>query len=112
TDLKPGSAVMFKADTRDGKKVLVGLKAAGKEQAGGRPAPAKVDTAKLKPLTTLGTEKYQGYEGGLYPGGSNDRPKEHEAAGSAAAAQIRPLGPDGKPAPGGKIVLLSVGMSN
>src|SRR5437868_1684030 len=34
TDLKPGSAVMFKAGTRDGKPVLVGLKAggAGKEQ--------------------------------------------------------------------------------
>lgn len=115
TDLKPGMAVMFKADTRDGKSVLVGLKAgggAGKDQAARPPAPAKADTSKLKPLTTLGTEKYQGYEGGLYPGGSNDRPKEHEAAGLAAAKLIRPLGPDGKPAAGGKVVLLSVGMSN
>jgi hypothetical protein len=112
TDLKPGDAVMFKADTRGGKSVLVGLKAAGKEQAGGRPAPAKVDVSKLKPLTTLGTEKYQGHEGGLYPGGSNDRPKDHEVAGLAAAKQIVPRGSDGKPAPGGKVVLLSVGMSN
>jgi hypothetical protein len=115
TDLKPGTAVMFKAGIRDGKSVLVGLKAgggAGKDQAARPPAPAKVDTSKMKPLTTLGTEKYHGHEGGLYPGGSNDRPKEHESAGLAAAKQVVPLGPDGKPAPGGKIVLLSVGMSN
>jgi Cu/Ag efflux protein CusF len=115
-DLKPGTAVMFKAGTRDGKAVLVGLKAGvgggGKDQATRPPAPGKADTSKMKPLTTLGTEKYHGFEGGLYPGGSNDRPKEHEAAGLAAAKQIRPLGPDGKPAPGDKIVLLSVGMSN
>jgi Cu/Ag efflux protein CusF len=114
TDLKPGDAVMFKADVRGGKSVLVGLKAGvgGKEQPGARPAAPKAELAKLKALTTLGTEKYQGYEGGLYPGGSNDRPKEHEAAGLAAAKQVVPRGPDGTPAPGGKVVLLSVGMSN
>lgn len=112
--LAPGSAVMFKGATRDGKRVLVGLKAGvdNKQRPGPRPERVKVDTSKLKPLPQLGAEKYQGFEGGLYPGGKNERPKEHEAAGLALAKQIRPLGPDGKPAAGGKIVLLSVGMSN
>lgn len=112
--LAPGSAVMFKGATRDGKRVLVGLKADvdNKQRPGKRPEIVKVDTSKLKPLPQLGVEKYQGFEGGLYPGGKNERPKEHKAVGLALAKQVQPLGPDGKPAAGGKIVLLSVGMSN
>src|SRR5262249_2713807 len=47
-----------------------------------------------------------------YPGGKNERPPAHEKAGVALAGQVRPLGADGKPSDGGKIVLLSVGMSN
>jgi hypothetical protein len=72
----------------------------------------KFDTSKLKTLHELGTEKYQGFAGGLYPEGKNERPKDHEAAGLALAKAVRPLGTDGKPAADGKIVLLSVGMSN
>ena len=106
----PGSAVMFKGATKDGSRVLVGLKAGGEVQK--QPAIVKPDTSKLKPLPALGTEKYQGFEGGLYPGGKNERPKEHDAAGLVLAKSIVPLGADGKPANGGKIVLLSVGMSN
>jgi hypothetical protein len=111
--LAPGSKVTFKSGTQNGTTVLDGLKL-GDDVAkpGGRPAQPKVDAAKLQPLPDLGTEKYQGFEGGLYPGGKNDRPKDHEAAGVALAKQVRPLGPDGKPAAGGKVVLLSVGMSN
>jgi hypothetical protein len=76
------------------------------------PAQPKFDTSRLKALPSLGTEKYQDYPGGLYPDGKNERPKEHEAAGVTLAKSIRPLGGDGKPAADGKIVLLSVGMSN
>src|SRR5262245_17640282 len=72
----------------------------------------KFDTSKLKPLTALGTDKYQDHEGGLYPGGKNDRPAEHEKAGLALAKKVQPLDADGKPDPDGKIVLLSIGMSN
>lgn len=107
--LSPGSAVMFKAD-KGGKGGLVGLKI-GDGKAPRAPA-TKFDSSKLKPLPELGTEKYQGYEGGLYAGGKNERPKEHDDAGIAIAKGIRPLGPDGKPAADGKVVLLSVGMSN
>jgi hypothetical protein len=102
----PGSSVAFKTATKNGRAVLVGLRAAPK---GGQP---KFDASKLKALPALGKDKYQGYEGGLYPDGRNERPKEHEAAGIALAKSVRPLGADGKPAAGGKVVLLSVGMSN
>jgi hypothetical protein len=112
--LKEGSDVFFKGATRDGKSVLVGLKLATADEK--RPAAPpkfeKFDASALKPLTELGAGKYQGHEGGLYPGGKNERPREHDAAGLALAKRVVPLGPDGKPADGGKVVLLSVGMSN
>jgi hypothetical protein len=77
-----------------------------------RVAPLKADTSKLKPLTELGTGDYHGFPGGLYPGGKNERPADHETAGLALAQLVQPLDADGKPSANGKIVLLSVGMSN
>ena len=56
--------------------------------------------------------KYRGEEGGLYPGGGNAPPPKHLQAGLERARSIRPLDAAGKPAPDGKIVLLTVGMSN
>lgn len=72
------------------------------------------------PLTELGKTAYirmdgqsTTYIGGLYPDGSNTRPIAHEAAGLSIASQIQPLEESGNPAPvNGKIVLISVGMSN
>jgi dipeptidyl aminopeptidase/acylaminoacyl peptidase len=72
----------------------------------------RVDTSKLVPLTEMGTEQYQGFSGGLYPEGKNERPAHHEAAGLALAKQVQPLDADGKPSEDGKIVLLAVGFSN
>lgn len=108
--VKEGAAVLFKAGDRGGKKVLIGLRLAD-----GRAGPGKLpraDTSKLKPLTELGGDEYRGFPGGLYPGGKNERPAAHEAAGLALARQVRPLAADGTPDPRGKIILLSVGMSN
>lgn len=72
-----------------------------------------------QPLTDLGPGEYvrfeggpTGYSGGLYPGGSNNRPAAHEAAGVALARQITPLNFAGEPDPQGRIVMISVGMSN
>ena len=65
------------------------------------------------PLMDMGTGWYQGSQGGLYPKGSNTRPPAHEAAGLEAARAIRPLNSDGQPDDAsGKIVFLSIGMSN
>jgi hypothetical protein len=66
----------------------------------------------LVPLTDLKTGTYKGKEGGLYPGGRNERPAAHEEAGLRLARAIRPLDAQGKPSDSGKIVLLSIGMSN
>jgi hypothetical protein len=112
--VKAGAPVMFKTATRDGKTVLDGLKIGGGDDKGPpeRPPLEKVDTSKLMPLTEMGDEKYQGDEGGLYPGGKNERPADHEKAGKALAKTVRPLDASGKPDPDGKIVVMSVGMSN
>jgi hypothetical protein len=66
----------------------------------------------MLPLTTLASDSYLGKQGGLYPDGSNIRPPDHEAAGLQIAASIQPRKWNGKPKPKGRIVLLSIGMSN
>src|SRR5262249_11786883 len=66
----------------------------------------------LVPLTDLGFGTYQGFSGGLYPGSSNQRPAGHESAGVAIANAVVPLDTLGNPDPNGRIVLVSVGMSN
>ncbi len=70
------------------------------------------DSWGLTALTDLGKGTYKGEQGGLYPGGENIMPAEHLKAGLAQAAQVVPRGRDGKPAPDGKIAVLSIGMSN
>jgi len=69
------------------------------------------DTTKL-PLTDLGAGTYRGFRGGLYPNGSNAVPSAHAALGTTFARSIRPLSSAGQPDANGKIVFLSVGMSN
>jgi len=54
---------------------------------------------------------YQGFPGGLYPGG-NERPPAHEAAGVELARRIGPRDREGRPDPGGRYVFVSIGMSN
>jgi hypothetical protein len=75
------------------------------------PEPPGQDTAMVA-LSTLGVDTYLGFEGGLYPLGSNDVPLDHAETGIAAARLIRPLNTSGLPSASGKIVLLSIGMSN
>jgi hypothetical protein len=67
----------------------------------------------LKPLADMTAEdRFKGQDGGLYGGGKNDPPESHLRAALRLAAMIRPLDADGLPAEDGKIVLISVGMSN
>lgn len=72
------------------------------------------------PLTELGNAEYirmdgqaTGFSGGLYPNGLNTRPPAHERTGQIAAAAIQPLDTSGNSDPDrGKIVMISIGMSN
>jgi hypothetical protein len=87
-------------------------KAAKALQSQRQPPPAKAPTG-LKPLCDMTAEdRYKGEDGGLYGGGKNEPPKEHLDAATKQAKLIRPLDAEGKPADDGKIVLISVGMSN
>jgi Cu/Ag efflux protein CusF len=107
---KVGAEVRFRIVEKDGKNFLFGIAPfIDKQQP---PAPAKTDLTKLIPLNEMGTKEYQGFKGGFYPDGANERPKAHEAAGLKLAKSVQPLDADGKPDPNGKIVFLSVGMSN
>jgi hypothetical protein len=63
-------------------------------------------------LPDLAGQTYMGVDGGLYPGGTNDPPAAYAQAGARAANEIAPLDQSGRPDPNGRIVLLSVGMSN
>ena len=70
------------------------------------------DSTGLVPLPDLGTGTYKGEQGGLYPDGQNVPPKAHEKAGLKIAKSIKPLDADGRESPGGKIVMISTGLSN
>lgn len=75
-------------------------------------------TSGRTPLPDLGAGTYVdqygvSWQGGLYPDGSNACPAAHLNAGLARAASVKPLDSNGMDDPvGGKIVLLSLGMSN
>lgn len=76
-------------------------------------APAARESTGFKPLTEMAAdERYKGENGGLYGGGQNTPPKAHAAAAGKALTRIVPLDAAGKPADDGKIVLVSIGMSN
>lgn len=121
---RQGSEVVVRIIEHGGRQVVLGMRpAAGAASPPDRPArgaqPADrerqmgaQEIAQLVPLDRLGSGTYQGSTGGLYPNGRNQRPKEHEAAGRRLAGQVRPLDAKGRPDPAGKIVLLSIGMSN
>jgi hypothetical protein len=73
--------------------------------------PPVTPAAHYTPLTDLKGD-YHGQDGGLYGAGSNTPPKQLKEAAERAVKDIRPLDRDGKSAADGKIVLLSIGMSN
>ena len=65
------------------------------------------------PLPDLGPGLYQTFAGGLYPGGNSTRPPAHEAAGVQIGNGIQPRNAAGAvDLVNGKIVMISVGMSN
>lgn len=76
-------------------------------------APPATQATGLVPLDQMTAEqRYKGEEGGLYGNGSNRPPETHQQAADRELAQIVPRDRDGKPSADGKIVLISIGMSN
>ena len=82
----------------------------GRGNQQGAANPGRTETG-LVPLTDPGVN-YKGEDGGLYGEGRNEPPPKLAAAAKAETAKIQPLDAEGKPSAGGKIVLLSIGMSN
>ncbi|MBX7209484.1 MAG: hypothetical protein K1X78_14305 [Verrucomicrobiaceae bacterium] len=67
----------------------------------------------LVPLTDMAaSDKYEGEDGGLYGGGSNQPPVAQRKAAEDALALIKPLDAGGKPSADGRIVFISISMSN
>jgi hypothetical protein len=100
------------APRKNGRPVLVAALLNPPRRDFAAPKLSPADLAALKPLPELGSKEYKGFAGGLYPDGKNERPPAHEAAGLQRARKVQPLDTDGKPSARGKIVLLSIGMSN
>ncbi|MCX6154373.1 MAG: hypothetical protein NT007_09445 [Candidatus Kapabacteria bacterium] len=71
------------------------------------------DSLNLNPLTELGVIKYKNFEGGLFPNGMNIVPDNHLLIGQSVLQNIQPRDNSGNlDMTNGKIVFLSVGMSN
>ena len=81
---------------------------------GGRAAPnQRTPPEHLAPLTDMPAgDRYEGQDGGLYGGGNNTPPEALRKRAETELAEIRPRDAEGKPAPGGKIVFISISMSN
>jgi hypothetical protein len=66
---------------------------------------------RLIPLTEL-AEVYEGESGGLYSDGLNVPPESHQQSAKAQLDRITPLNETGSPSEDGKIVFISISMSN
>ena len=87
----------------------------GNPQRGGpqAPPPPATDHTGLIPLDQMtAKDSYKGEDGGLYGGGKNVPPPKHQQAAQRELAQVVPRDSAGKPAADGKVVLISIGMSN
>lgn len=71
------------------------------------------DKIGLKPLSEMSADdRYLEQDGGLYGGGKNTPPEEHQKAAQAALARVRPRNSVGEPAADGRIGFVSISMSN
>ena len=92
-------------------KVMRRQQAANRSRGGGarqRPAPDQ-----LIPLTDLGIDSnYEGQAGGLYGNGENQPPEALQRRATTELGNVRPLDAEGNPSADGKIVFISISMSN
>jgi hypothetical protein len=119
-ELKEGAEVTITVETGGGQPVLKAIRLGhhgGNNPQGGKPGGGTATGGKssvgFKPLTEMsGSDKYKGEDGGLYGSGKNEPPAAHQEAARKETAKIVPLDADGKPSGNGKIVLISISMSN
>jgi hypothetical protein len=105
-ELKEGTEATFTVERENDEPVVKAIRL----NPGNQTPMASVG---LKPLTELtAQDRYKGEDGGLYGGGQNEPPAAHQVAAKKATAQIIPLDGEGKPVKDGKIVLVSISMSN
>lgn len=70
------------------------------------------ETTGLIPLTEMTKALYKEQTGGLYGQGRNTPPNSHQKAAQKELVKIQPLDAQGRASKAGKIVLISLGMSN
>ena len=115
-EIKDGAAVTITVEPGGGGPVLHSLQL-GNQVGNGRlqdsPEISGKPSVGFKPLNEMSaTDKYKGEDGGLYGGGKNEPPAAHREAAEKELAKIVPFDASGKPAANGKIVLVSISMSN
>lgn len=73
----------------------------------------QIENSCLVSISNLKTGFYKSFQGGLYPGGVNERPQNHTNKGIAIANSLKPLDDEGNVNElDGKIVMASIGVSN
>ncbi len=94
-------------------KVRQQQREAGQKGKNKRPPMTPKTKTGLVPLTDMkASDLYKGHHGGLYGKGRNVPPARHALAAMGELEKIQPLDADGKPSPDGKVVMVSIGMSN
>lgn len=90
------------------------LEARRRQPAGGdRRAMAPAEKVGFKPLNEMSAEdRYQEQDGGLYGQGMNQPSDSHQDAAKRELEKIQPLNAEGQPAADGRVVLVSISMSN
>ena len=117
-ELKEGTTVTISVDFNGKAPTIAAIRLGGKLTTNAKPngsGPPSVGkpTVGFKPLTEMTAEdRYKGEDGGLYGAGQNEPPELLKAAATKVSANVIPRDADGKPAPNGKIGLVSISMSN
>jgi hypothetical protein len=108
-ELKEGVEATFTVEPEKNEPVIKAIRLGKKETLNAK----ERSSVGLKPLTEMtGEDRYKEEDGGLHGGGKNEPPDAHRAAALAESKRIVPLDETGKPSKDGKIVLMSLGMSN
>ena len=94
-------------------QVYVDKAMAARGKGGGAAPNQRKAPERLTPLSDMtAADRYEGEDGGLYGAGSNTPPEPLRQAAAAQLARIQPLDAEGKPAADGRIVFVSISMSN